>query len=235
VFEVLAVQVKTAECVLAAAPLPDKAIVRVGALLATETLPLKLVALVGVNFTAIGAVCPAVSVKGAVSPVMVNPAPLTPTLVMLTLVFPALLSVTVCWLLLPTVTELKFTLMGLAVSAVLEATPEPVNGMVMFGKVGSLLESTTLPEAAPAALGANSTLNVVLPLAAIFIGVASPVMLKPVPVTVEELTLNVAVPVFEIFMVCELLVPTATLLKLAVLGLAASDGVGFAFEGLALV
>jgi hypothetical protein len=132
---------------------------------------------------------------------MVNPAPLIPTLVMLTLVFPELLSVTVCWLLVPVVTELKLTLLGLALSVVLDATPEPVNGMVMFGTVGSLLESTTLPVAAPADLGENNTLKVVLPAAAMFIGVASPVMLNPVPVTEEALRASVAAPVFEILMV----------------------------------
>lgn len=190
-----------AECAAAAVPIPVKVIVSVGALLATAMLPLKVAALVGANFTVIGAVCPAVRVKGAVKPVMVNPAPLTPTLVMLTLVFPLLLSVTACWVFVPVVTELKFTLLGLALSAVLDATPEPVNGMVMFGTVGSLLESTTLPVAAPAALGENNTLNVVLPAAAMFIGVESPVMVKPVPVTEEELKVSVAAPVFEILMV----------------------------------
>ena len=104
-------------------------------------------------------------------------------------------------MLVPVVTELKFTLLGLALSVVLDATPEPVNGMVMFGTVGSLLESTTLPVAAPAALGENNTLNVVLPAAAMFIGVESPVIVKPVPVTEEELKVSVAAPVFEILMV----------------------------------
>ncbi len=197
----LAVQVNVAECAAAAVPTPVKVIVNVGALLATAMLPLKVAALVGANFTVIGAVCPAVKVKGAVKPVIVNPAPLTPTLVMLTLVFPELLSVTVCWVLVPVVTELKFTLLGLAESVVLVATPEPVSGMVMFGTVGSLLESTTLPVAAPAALGENNTLNVVLPAAAMFIGVASPVMVKPVPVTEDELKVSVAAPVFESLMV----------------------------------
>ena len=204
-------------------------------MLATEMLPLKLAALAGVNRTVIGAVCPAVRVNGAVRPVIVYPAPLTPTLVMLTFVLPVLLTVTVCWELFPTVTVLKFTLLGLAERLVLVVTPEPVSGIVKLGALGSLLVSTTVPVAAPVAFGENNTLNVVLPLAAMFIGVARPVMLKPVPVTAEALKAKVALPVFEILMVCELLVPTATLVKLTLLGLAVSEGVGFALEGFAFV
>jgi hypothetical protein len=87
--------------------------------------------------------------------------------------------------------------------------------------VASLI-TVTEPVAEPAARGANTKLNVALEPAATFAGIVSPVMLNPVPVTVALEIVASAVPLLSSAMVCELLDPVATFVKLALLGLAAS-------------
>lgn len=64
----------------AATPAPDKGTVRVGvvAFEVIVTLPLTLLADAGVNVIVKLALCPAVSVTGAVIPVKLNPVPLIP-------------------------------------------------------------------------------------------------------------------------------------------------------------
>ena len=64
-----------------ASPVPDRGMVRVGfgAFEVTVRLPLTLPADAGVNVTVKVALCPAVSVTGAVIPVRPNPVPLIPT------------------------------------------------------------------------------------------------------------------------------------------------------------
>ena len=68
-------------CPAAAVPVPDSGIVSVGldAVEVMVTLPLALAADCGANVTVKLALCPAVSVTGAVMPVKLNPVPLIPT------------------------------------------------------------------------------------------------------------------------------------------------------------
>ena len=61
-----------------ATPVPDSGIFRVGAVEVRVTLPVTLPADAGVNETVKLALCPAVSVSGAVIPVKVKPVPLIP-------------------------------------------------------------------------------------------------------------------------------------------------------------
>lgn len=61
--------------------------------------------------------------------------------------------------------------------------------------------------------GANCTLNVAELFGAIVAGVGSPLMLKPVPATVAELTERVMLPVLLKVTFCVLVCPTVTLLK----------------------
>ena len=61
-----------------ATPVPVSAIFRVGAFEVMVTLPLTAAADAGVNEMVKLALCPAVSVTGAVIPVTLNPVPLTP-------------------------------------------------------------------------------------------------------------------------------------------------------------
>jgi hypothetical protein len=65
-------------------------------------------------------------------------------------------------------------------------------------------------------------LNVALEPAATVTGIVSPLMLNPVPVTVALEIVASAVPLLSTAIVCELLDPVATFVKLALLGLAAS-------------
>ena len=71
----------TVSCPAAAVPVPDSGIVNVGldAVEVMVTLPLALAADAGVNVTVKLALCPAVSVSGAVIPFKLNPVPLIPT------------------------------------------------------------------------------------------------------------------------------------------------------------
>ena len=68
-------------CPATAVPVPDSGIDSVGfdAVEVTAMLPLTLAADAGVNVTVKLALCPDVSVSGAVTPLMLNPAPLIPT------------------------------------------------------------------------------------------------------------------------------------------------------------
>jgi len=61
-----------------ATPVPDNGMVRVGAFEVMVTLPPTLAAEAGVNVTVKVALCPAVSVTGAVIPLKLNPVPLIP-------------------------------------------------------------------------------------------------------------------------------------------------------------
>lgn len=80
---------------VAATPVPDSGIVSVGwdAFEVMVTLPLALAAVCGANATVKFALCPAVSVKGAVIPVKLNPVPLIPTWEIVTLEPPVLVTV----------------------------------------------------------------------------------------------------------------------------------------------
>jgi len=78
-----------------ATPVPDKGMVKVGldAFEVMVTLPLALAADAGVRVTVKVALCPAVSVTGAVIPLKVNPVPLIPTCEIVTLAPPVLVTV----------------------------------------------------------------------------------------------------------------------------------------------
>jgi hypothetical protein len=85
----------TVSCPAAAVPVPDSGIVSVGldAVEVMVTLPLTLAADCGVNVTVKLALCPAVSVIGAVMPLTPYPAPLIPTCEIVTLEPPVLVTI----------------------------------------------------------------------------------------------------------------------------------------------
>lgn len=92
------------------------------------------------------------------------------------------------------------------------------------GEFGVLLVTVTLPKSVPAVEGANCTLKLVLAPDANVIGSAGPLIVNPVPETTAELIVAAALPVLEIVIVCDALLPVATLPKFKVEGLAVSDG-----------
>jgi hypothetical protein len=92
------------------------------------------------------------------------------------------------------------------------------------GEFGVLLVTVTLPESVPAADGANFTLTLVLAPAASVVGIASPLIVYPVPEITAWLIETAALPVLESVIVCEALLPVTTLPKFSVAGLAESCG-----------
>ncbi len=85
-----------------------------------------------------------------------------------------------------------------------------------------MLVMETLPVALPVAEGANCPLNVVFCPAASVSGTDKPVMLKPVPKTLAAEMVTLAVPELLNVKVCVPLLPTSTLPKLKLEGLAVS-------------
>src|SRR5437879_13027467 len=81
-----------------------------GALLTSETPPDALPVAVGANCTLKVLDCPAVRVRGEVSPLMLKPAPVTVPCAMVKLALPELVNVRFCILVLPTSTLPKLTL-----------------------------------------------------------------------------------------------------------------------------
>jgi hypothetical protein len=210
---------------VAAVPVPLRAIARgeLGALLTSETDPLTLPALAGAKATLNVVFAPAAMVAGNERPDELNPVPVTFAAVIVTLALPLFDNVTVCELLLPVITLPKLTLDGFADNC--GCTPVPLNAMDA-GEPGALLVSETLPEAFPAAPGANFAVKEVLPPAAIVAGIARPEMLKPVPEAVAWVMTVLAFPGLLNVIVAVPLLPTFTLLKFMLVGLIVSLGCG---------
>jgi len=162
-----------------------------------------------------------VRIKPEVTPLPLNPAPVKITLEMVTFEFPLFFRVVVSELLLPKFTLPNGKLVGVALSSAVEAVPVPLNA-IASGEFGALLTSETDPLTAPAVVGANTTLKVVFPPAAIVFGKERPFVLKPVPVTLAAVIVKLAFPPFDSVTVCELLFPVITLPKLTLDGFAVS-------------
>lgn len=145
-----------ASCGWVAVPL--RAIVRgdPGALLTIEMLPVGLPADVGANLAVSVVVRPAPSVFGVVNPLILNPLPDAVACEMVTLAVPEFVNVIVWVPLLPTPTEPKLTLAGLA--PICPWMPVPDIAMAA-GEPGALLTTEMLPVAAPAEVGANVAVN----------------------------------------------------------------------------
>jgi hypothetical protein len=93
---------------------------------------------------------------------------------------------------------------------------------IVSGEPGALLAIETLPLAAPAAVGANFTVNDALEFALMVWGALSPLMLNPVPVTLAAEIVTEAVPLLVSVIFCVALLPTFTFPKLKLAGLADS-------------
>ena len=111
-----------------------------------------------------------------------NPVPTVVTPEIVTFELPLFVSVALSDLLAPTFTFPKPKLVGLALTSEVGATAVPVRETIT-GEFGALLARETEPVAAPAAVGANTTLKMEFPPAPIVNGVVNPVMLKPAPET----------------------------------------------------
>jgi hypothetical protein len=144
-----------------AVPDPVKAIEsgELGALLTIEMLPLALPAVVGENFAVNDVLCPAFKVNGVVRPVMLNPVPDALPDEIATLAVPEFVTVTLTEPLAPTSRLPKLMLPGFAVR--FPCTPVPLRATETVGSL-AVLVIRMLPAAAPAVVGANCAVKVVL-------------------------------------------------------------------------
>jgi len=150
----------------------------------TVMFPLTFSAAAGLKITFIVCVWPGGSVTGRATPLSVTS--FAPTVIweIVRFEFPLFVSVTLLVLELPALTLPKLRLVGLADSVTLEATPVPLKEIVA-GEPGALLFTVIVPDRLPAAVGANTALNVALAPAAKAAGVFRPLTLYPAPLTVS--------------------------------------------------
>ena len=147
-----------------------------------------------------------VRVVGRVSPLIENAAPVTLACEIVTDDPPVLVSVSERFALLLTWTLPKARLVGFALS-VPGATPVPESAMLRLG-FDPFEVIVTLPLTAPAADGANLTVNEVLCPAFRVRGNVSPLMLKPAPVVEAAEIVTLVPPLLVNVSDCVLLLPT---------------------------
>ena len=123
----------------------------------------------------------------------------------------------VCELLAPTATLPKPTMLGFAVNP--GCTPVPVIAIVS-GDPGALLVIVMVPMGLPAESGVNFAVIVELAPAAIVIGSVNPLTEYPVPDAVSAEIVRLRLPLLLNVIVCEPLLPTSTLPKATLVGLA---------------
>ena len=189
----------TANCPVAAVPVPESGMVSVGfdAFEVIVTVPVKLFAVPGANLTLKVVLAPAARVSGVVIPLRVNPVPLAAAAEIVTLEPPVFVIFSVNDWLLPTVTLPKLRLAGLGDRDPAES-PVPDRGMLRVGFVPFDV-IVTVPLALPAAEGVNVTLKLVLAPAVNVTGVVIPLKVKPVPLTATLEIVTDEPPVFVIF------------------------------------
>ena len=207
------------------APVPASVIDNIPALLPMVTVPVAAPAEDGANVTFSATVCPGVNTVFAAAPLTRKPVPATTTLDSVTFTFPLFLRVTPADAELPTKTLAKSKWLVLELSMGVAADAVPL-AEIINGDPGALLRSEIDPAMFPAEVGANTTLNVVLWPAAMFIGMARPEVPKPAPVTFAAEMVTPALPAFCSIIVCELLAPAVTMGKLALAGVAESCACG---------
>jgi len=120
----------------------------------------------------------------------------------------------------PTVTLPKLALEGVRlIAAWRDCAPVPVREMVS-GELVALLVTVTLPDALPAAVGANTALTVAVAAAFKVKGTVIPFTLNPVPLAAMLEIWTAAVPVLLKMMGLVALLPVLTLPKLTEAGFA---------------
>lgn len=174
--------------------------------------PVVLPTLLGENVTINAADCPGIRIVPPETPPVLKPAPLTLTLDMSMLEFPVFVSVELSVLLLPSVTVLKFKLVGLTPSEACAAEPVPLTPMTN-GDGTPFVTIVIEPLTAEVEVGANTALNVILEFGAIVVDVDNPVKLTPVPLAANCENVRAALPLFLIVIGCEFVFPTTTFPK----------------------
>jgi hypothetical protein len=179
--------------------------------------PVTAPALVGENVTVSVAVCPGVSIMPFETPLALNPAPVTVTPDTVMVEFPVFVRIDESWLELFTFTVPKLKLVGFADSTFVAAIAVPVK-LIVNGEGVPFVDSVIDPLTGVVEVGVKTALNDTLPPAAIVVDVVRPVIDIPVPVTEMFENVSVAVPLLVSVMGCELLLPTTTFVKVALVG-----------------
>ena len=191
----LAFQLSVTECCVCATPAPDS-VTFAGdplALLLIVTLPLSLPAVAGLNCTPIVNAWEGDNVTGVPAPLSVNPVPamLIPEIV--TFAFPVSVIVTICVAELPVFKLPKLSAVVLSEIVVEAAIPLPLSATVL-GEFGALLTIESPPLELPVACGANCTLNVLVAPGFRESGRLTVLLVNPLPVTPNCVTVNSPVP-----------------------------------------
>jgi len=156
---------------------------------------------------------------------MLNPDPVIVPRVVVRAEFPVLETLRESEPLCPTNTSPKFIAVGLTCNLPVAVTPFPDNETVRGTVLPDALKSIDAePVTAPVLAGLKATLNVVLFPALICAPSARPDILNPVPDTNSDETETVVVPWFVTVKVCELLLPTGTLPRFALVGTTEIEG-----------
>jgi hypothetical protein len=163
------------------------------ALLTTEMLPVTLPAIVGANVTLNPVFCPAARVWGRGRSLILKPVPVTVALERVTVAVPVFFRITGIVLLPPRMMFPKLVLVGFVL--IRSVIPVPESDAVVKGLPRLSVFIETLPLTLPVAAGANVALKVVVWPPARVSGKTSPLMLKPVPVTVPCVIFKMDVPV----------------------------------------
>lgn len=181
----------------------------------TEMLPVRLPGEVGANAALNVMLLPGVSVC-ATKPVTLNPVPVTLSEEITRFAVPVFSRVIGCVAVVPSATLPKVTLEG--VTDIPACVPVPLKGIAV-GELGASLTTEMLPDTAAVDVGVNVALNVmVLPAARVC--AEKPVTANPVPVTLSDETVKLDVPVFFRVITWVAVVPSATLPKLTLDGVA---------------
>jgi hypothetical protein len=162
-------------------------------------------------------------VSGSARPETAKPVPVKPLFERATLALPELVKVTVCEALEPVVTLPKLSELGEAESCSVCATPVPDTEIANEG-LGELLAKVTLPETAPADVGAKLTVNAEALPGAMVSGRVRPDSAKTLPETVACVSVRLAEPGFVMVTVCELVMPSVTLPKATEVGVTEISG-----------
>jgi hypothetical protein len=206
-------------------PEPDSATEVVVVPATTEIAPEALPVAAGLNTTVTESDWPGSSVSPDSPPIMLNPDPVIVPRVVVRAEFPVLETLRVSEPLCPTNTSPKFMAVGLTCNLPVAVTPSPDNETVRGTVLPDALKSIDAePVTAPVLAGLKATLNVELFPAPICAASARPDMLNPVPETDSDETETVVVPWFVTVKVCELLLPTGTLPRLALVGTTEIEG-----------
>lgn len=222
----LALQEMSTECEDdAAVPEPASATEVVVTPATIETAPEALPVTAGSNTTVTESDWPGCSVSPESPPIMLNPEPEIVPRVVVSAEFPVLVTFRESEPLWPTNTSPKLIAVGLTCNLPVAVTPFPDNETVRGTVLPDALKLIVAePVTAPVLAGLKATLNVELFPAPICAPSARPDMLNPVPETDSDETETVAVPWFVTVKVCELLLPTGTLPRLALVGTAEIEG-----------